>query len=150
MSTTTPTSNSPALLDAERYHQIQQFYATQMQLLDDGAAAAWAGTFTEDGVFAQNVKPEPWRGRAQITERMTVGLARVAASGLVRRHWFGMLAARPDGPDLVRTRYYAVVYQTPWGGRAEVYLSTMCEDELVRTDEGWLVRYRMVAHDGVG
>lgn len=143
-------TKTAAQLDAELYHQIQQFYAVQMQLLDDGHGAAWADTFTPDGVFAQNVKPEPWRGREQIAERMTAGLARVAERGLTRRHWFGMVAVTAQSPAQVCTRYYATVYQTPRGGRAEIYLSTVGEDVLVRTDEGWLVKHRLVAHDGVG
>jgi uncharacterized protein (TIGR02246 family) len=142
------TAQAPAYLDAARYHEIQQFYARQMQLLDDGDGAAWAETFTEDGVFAQNVKPEPWRGREQIAQRMTAGLARVAERGLTRRHWFGMITGYAED-GVVHTRYYATVYETPRGGQATVYLSTLCEDVLVRQDGQWLVRHRLVSHDGV-
>jgi 3-phenylpropionate/cinnamic acid dioxygenase small subunit len=135
-------------LDGERYQQIQQFYARQMQLLDNGAGKEWADTFTEEGVFEQNVKPEPWRGREEIARRMTAGLAKVAERRLTRRHWFGMLAAAPGKDGTVETRYYAAVYETPEGGSASLYLSTVCEDVLVWEKDRWLVQYRWVAHDG--
>ncbi|MFI6442586.1 SRPBCC family protein [Streptomyces sp. NPDC050759] len=138
----------PEHLDAERYQQIQQFYARQMQMLDDGDGHGWAQTFTEDGVFAQNVKPDPWKGRDQIGARMSAGLARVAERGLTRRHWFGMVAAAPAENGTVKTRYYATVYETPKGGKASLYLSTLGEDVLVQQDGHWLVRHRWVAHDG--
>jgi ribosome-associated toxin RatA of RatAB toxin-antitoxin module/3-phenylpropionate/cinnamic acid dioxygenase small subunit len=130
------------------YHQVQQFYADQMGLLDAGDAENWAKTFTEDGVFAQNVKPEPWRGRTEIGTRMRAGVDRVTARGLTRRHWFGMLSVTPQDDGSVRTRYYATVFETPKGGQAKVYLSTTGTDLLVRSAGGWLVAHRLVTHDG--
>lgn len=133
----------------ETYTQILQFYAQHVQLLDNGRAEEWSDQFTEDGVFSQNVKPDPKIGRAVIGAGMRRGVDRIAATGVTRRHWFGMVdaAAQPDGS--VRTRYYAIVFETPKGGRPSVYLSTTGADELVRQDGRWLVRSRHVAHDGV-
>ncbi|WP_234425673.1 nuclear transport factor 2 family protein, partial [Streptomyces kebangsaanensis] len=65
----------PASLEIQA--EVQDFYARQMRLLDEGRAEEWAETFTEDGVFEQNVKPEPWRGRAEIVARMRAGLDRL-------------------------------------------------------------------------
>lgn len=130
------------------YQEIQQFYAHQMQLLDGGAAEEWAETFTADGVFAQNVKPEPWRGRSEIAARLRTGLSRLAGRGMTRRHWFGMVDVTVVDHDAVETRYYTTVFETPAGGPPSICLSALCEDVLVYEDGRWLVRYRLVSHDG--
>ncbi|MFE9707993.1 nuclear transport factor 2 family protein [Streptomyces sp. NPDC005930] len=135
-------------VDAETYSRITQFYAHQMQLLDERAAEEWADGFTEDGVFEQNVKPEPWSGRAVIAERMRAGMDRLAQLDVQRRHWFGMVAAQRQDAGTVLTRYYAMVFETPRGGRAATYLSTTGEDVLVVQDGQWRVRHRLITHDG--
>lgn len=142
------------------YSSILRFYAGHGQLLDAGRAEEWAEQFTEDGVFAQNVKPEPKRGRAAIAAAMRKGIDALEGRGLTRRHWFGMVdaetlvdaeipvdAGTPQG-GAVRTRYYAVVFETPAGGEPRVYLSTTAEDVLERRDGQWLVRSRLITHDG--
>ena len=98
----------PSLTDlsappTDLYQQVQGFYADQMQLLDRGAAEEWAQTFTEDGVFAANAHPEPTRGRAAIAAAARTTSDDLAAKGVRRRHWLGMVqvtptaAARPPG-----------------------------------------------------
>lgn len=136
-------------VSAEQYAEILQFYARHVWLLDEGRAEEWADQFTPDGEFGQNVKPEPRRGRRAIAESMRRGMASLAARGITRRHWFGMVVAEPEPDGAVRTRYYAVVFETPRGGEARVYLSTTAEDVLEKRDGGWLVRRRLVSHDGV-
>jgi bifunctional aromatase (cyclase/dehydratase) len=133
---------------AETYHQVQQFYARQMRLLDSGEAEQWADTFTEDGVFHQNVDPAPLEGRPAIAVAARRRIETIKSDDLTRRHWLGMLETdeQPDGT--VRTRYYAMAMATPQGGRLEVYVSTVSEDVLVRTQDGWLVKHRYVVHDG--
>ncbi|MFF3936422.1 nuclear transport factor 2 family protein [Streptomyces phaeofaciens] len=148
----TAPATAPAVT-AEAYAQILQFYAGHMQDLDTGAAEEWAEGFTEDGVFAQNVKPEPWRGRTHIATSMRRGLDRLAERGVQRRHWLSMVVATPADPvdgadDTVRTRYYAVVFETPRGGQAAVYLSTTGEDLLVRRGARWFIKHREIFHDG--
>ncbi|MFF3505755.1 nuclear transport factor 2 family protein [Streptomyces sp. NPDC003247] len=135
-------------VDGETYARILQFYAQQMQLLDERAAEEWAEGFTEDGVFAQNVKPEPWAGRAVIAARMRAGMDRLATRDVQRRHWFGMVAADRQDAGTVLTRYYAMVFETPNGGRATTYLSTTGEDVLVLQDDQWRIRHRLITHDG--
>ncbi|MFK8908662.1 nuclear transport factor 2 family protein [Streptomyces sp. YS-3] len=140
-------------VSADTYAQILQFYARHMQVLDAGEAEEWAEGFTEDGVFAQNVKPEPWKGRLDIATSMRRGIDRLAGRDVQRRHWFSMVVATPESAEAgdeeaVRTRYYAVVFETPRGGKASVYLSTTGEDVLVRRSGRWLIKHRDIAHDG--
>lgn len=136
-------------VDAETYAQIIQFYSHHMMLLDNAEAEEWADGFTEDGVFAQNVKPEPARGRDRIAAGMRRGVDRLTNRGVVRRHWLSMVVADELADGSVRTRYYAVVYETPVGGKASVYLSTTGADTLVRAQDGrWRIKYREINHDG--
>lgn len=134
----------------ELFQQIQQFYARQMRLLDTGAAEEWADTFTEDGVFHQNVA-EPLTGRATIAVASRKRVDQLAGDGITRRHWLGMLEVDPqDDHGVVRTRYYALSMATgpDAGARPQITASTVAEDTLVRHAGGWLVRHRLVTHDG--
>jgi 3-phenylpropionate/cinnamic acid dioxygenase small subunit len=129
------------------YQEIHHFYARQMRLLDEGRVAEWAETFEPEGVFDANGHPEPLRGREMIESGARKASERLAADGVQRRHWLGMLevAERPDGTLFAQT--YALILSTPRGGQATVHMSTTCADVLVR-DEGTLrVRRRTVRRD---
>jgi SnoaL-like domain len=134
---------------AETYHQVERFYARQMQLLDDGAVDKWAGTFTEDGVFAANAYPEPVSGRASIASAARSAVAELARKKIVRRHWLGMLTVDPRPDGTIGTRCYALVISTPEGGPSSVQVSTVCEDVLVSEDGDYLVRERRVTRDDI-
>ncbi|KPI11991.1 hypothetical protein OK074_2612 [Actinobacteria bacterium OK074] len=130
------------------YQRIQQFYAEQMQLLDGCRVREWAATFTEDGVFAANAQPEPVVGRAAITAAARSATDASTAAGIQRRHWLGMVSVGAVTEGAVRARCYALVIETPRGGRPALAVSTVCEDVLVPgADGGWLVRERHVFRD---
>jgi hypothetical protein len=134
----------------QHFVSIQHFLHRQMQLLDDGDAKGWAATFTQDGVFAQDTRPEGRRGREMLAERMRHHADVLARQGLTRRHWLGMLTIDPGQGETTRARYYALVIDTPREGRTELHLSTVCEDVLVSDGDSWLVRYRYISHDNHG
>jgi hypothetical protein len=142
-------SAAPALAPAGLYQDIQQFYAQQMQALDEGATSEWAATFTPDGEFAAGGLPEPVRGRDAIAAGAAVIAADFAGRGVQRRHWLGMLAVAPEPGGSVRARAYALVLEIPPGGEVAVQRSTVCDDELVPAGGGWLVRRRRVTRDGL-
>ncbi|RBQ20070.1 nuclear transport factor 2 family protein [Spongiactinospora rosea] len=133
--------------DTALYQEVQQFYARQMQLLDEGVVEGWAGTFTEDGVFTANAHPAPQRGRSTIEEGARKTAAQLEAREVRRRHWLGMLTVdeRQDGTIAART--YALVLETPKGGQAGVLLSCTCDDVLVRQGGELLVQHRSVHRD---
>lgn len=134
--------------DADLYAEVQHFYARQMQLLDARSCVEWAGTFTEDGVFAANGLPAPAEGRAAIETAARAAQDRLAAEGLVHRHWLGMVTADRAADGTVRARSYALVIQVPLGGVPALHRSTVCEDTLVRGEDGsLLVRDRRVTRD---
>jgi 3-phenylpropionate/cinnamic acid dioxygenase small subunit len=143
-----PTATAPARLTADLYCQVQQFYARQMQLLDEGDATGWARTFTPDGEFAANAHPEPVRGRDAITAAAQRAIDELTAAGEIRRHWLGMLAIEPRDDGTVSARSYALIFQTKRGGQAALRLSTVCEDALIQDEAGgWLVAHRQVTRD---
>ncbi|MFI6864513.1 nuclear transport factor 2 family protein [Streptomyces sp. NPDC050421] len=143
----TVTDEATAVGEGTLHLQVQQFYARQMQLLDDGRVQEWALTFTEDGVFAANAHPVPAEGRDAITAAAAKATAEYAAKGVQRRHWLGMLTVERTGPLTATARCYAQVIETPRGGQAALRVSTLCEDRLVREGSSWLVEHRSVTRD---
>ncbi|MDX2596056.1 nuclear transport factor 2 family protein [Streptomyces sp. WI03-4A] len=137
----------PQSATAGLYQEIQQFYAQQMHLLDDGRVEEWARTFTEDGVFAANAQPVPAVGRAAITEAAAKATDAYAAAGVQRRHWLGMVSVESATGQTVIARCYALVIETPRGGRPEIKASTLCEDRIVRADGAWQIQDRQITRD---
>ncbi|SDW71320.1 SnoaL-like domain-containing protein [Amycolatopsis xylanica] len=133
--------------DTSTYLEIQHFYSRQMSYLDSGDVTRWAETFTEDGVFAANAHPEPQRGRAVIERKSREMADSLAAQGIQRRHWLGMLHVDDAGDGTYLAHTYALILATPAGGQAEVRLSCTCDDVLVKTGGRWLVRHRQVYRD---
>ena len=145
------TATSSTDLSSELLHaQIQSFYAQQMQLLDASRTTEWAETFTEDGVFATNVRPEAATGRQVIATAAAAARADLAAAGLMHRHWLGMLTVYPQQDGTVLAQSYALVIETPRGGSPSLKHSTRCDDVLVPDGNSWLVKRRLVSRDDIG
>jgi SnoaL-like domain len=139
--------SAPTTEKVDLYSRIHEFYAEQMQLLDSGATDKWAATFTEDGVFAANGRPDTARGRAAIATGARAAAGHLAQAELQHRHWLGMLTVHPEPDGTVRTQCYALVIEIPRGGSASIRFSTVCRDLLVPDGESWLVRDRYVSRD---
>ncbi|GHI10376.1 nuclear transport factor 2 family protein [Streptomyces cellostaticus] len=129
------------------YARIQQFYAHQMQLFDNHDAERWAGTFTEDAVFAVPTLDEPVRGRAGLAANVRRNKIQQERSGEQLRHWIGMLDLQPQADGTLHTRAYALVYATPRGGESKVSRTCVLQDVLVRTRGKWRTRSRLVTRD---
>ncbi|MCX5199462.1 nuclear transport factor 2 family protein [Streptomyces sp. NBC_00249] len=141
------TQQETARVSAEDYAQVQQFYAEHMQLLDAGSVDAWALTFTEDAVFDVPTLPAPMRGREALRESLRRTTEELAAAGVQRRHWHGMVAVFPQGDGTLRVRCYALVFSTPQGQQPALHRVCVCEDVLVREEGRLLVRTRKVTRD---
>ncbi|MFF4962514.1 nuclear transport factor 2 family protein [Streptomyces sp. NPDC001222] len=131
----------------ELYQQVQQFYARQMQLLDNGEVDAWMHTFTEDGVLAANAQPEPTVGREAIGAAARKATGHFAAQGIQRRHWLGMVSVTGQEGTTVTVRSYVLLIETPRGGQATILCSATCEDVLELGPDGPAVRRRDVSRD---
>ena len=134
------------MVSADVYAQIDQFYAIQMQALDDGDIAGWVETFTDDGVFASNGLPEPVAGREGLTTLGKSSVARLDERGAIRRHFVFNIVVQPAADGTLRTRCYVPVFDTV-DGVTSLYTSTVMSDELVFSAGALLVRHRTVSRD---
>ncbi|OIK05998.1 nuclear transport factor 2 family protein [Streptomyces monashensis] len=132
---------------ATLYAAVQQFYAHQMQLFDLQDAERWAGTFTEDAVFAVPTLEKPLHGRAALAASVRRNGVQQKRSGEQLRHWIGMLDVDPQPDGTLHTRAYALVYATPYGGESKVSRVCVLEDVLVRSRGKWRTRSRLVTRD---
>ncbi|MEO3977580.1 nuclear transport factor 2 family protein [Streptomyces sp. CAU 1734] len=136
-------------VSAEVYARVQQFYARQMGLLDDGRPDEWAGTFTEDAVFQEASRlDEPLRGREAIRASSRARKVRLEEAKVDFRHWLGMLEVTDAGDGSLVTRAYALAMRTQRGGELDIFASVVCRDRLVPVDGSWQVRSRDLEHDG--
>src|SRR4051812_29284933 len=118
--------------------ELGQFYAEQMAILDDGDAAAWVDTFTEDGVFVPpNGGPEV-KGRAALLEGTRATVARLSESGTVRRHVLTNLNLVAVAEGSARTTSYVLVVDSA-GGETRMTTATVMRDELVSEGGRWYV-----------
>lgn len=136
-----------ATVDTALYSEVQNFYGHQMRLLDEAAVDDWANTFTEDGEFAADAHPEPSRGRTAIASGARQATSQLAAKGIQRRHWLGMLDVTGNSDGTIQARTYALILETPQGGKPSTQLSCTCDDLLVREAGRLLVRHRRVHRD---
>lgn len=136
-------------VSAALYTTVQQFYARQMGLLDDGRPEDWSDTFTEDAVFEEASRlSEPLRGRAAIRESSQARKRRLAEQRLDFRHWLSMLRVTPRPDGSLRVGGYALAMRVPAGGALDIFASVVLRDHLVRDGDRWRVRHRRLTHDG--
>ncbi|TQM32785.1 nuclear transport factor 2 family protein [Nocardia bhagyanarayanae] len=131
----------------ELYAEVQQFYAEQMQRLDNRDIPGYADTFTEDAEFEHSPGIPPARTRAGIIADLVEFHKRFDTDPMQRRHWFNMINLQPqDDGTIVSTTYCLVVKIRP-NSKPEIAPSCVVHDVLVRVDGALLTRSRRVVHD---
>lgn len=136
-------------VSTDLYAEVLQFYAHQMQSLDDGDFQAYADTFTEDGEFTHSPGMPPARTRAGIARELYEFHRRRFATGPVqRRHWFNQVVLEPqvDG-SIASTSYALVLTVRPGEKQPEIGPSCVVHDTLVHEDGALRTRSRRVDHD---
>ncbi|QNP74677.1 nuclear transport factor 2 family protein [Streptomyces roseirectus] len=131
---------------AEVCSRVDQFYAMQMQALDDGDIDTWVDTFTDDGVFVSNGLPDPVEGRSALTELGSAAVARLDEKGAIRRHFVFNVIIDPLADGVLRTTCYVPVFDTV-DGVTTLTTSTVMRDELITSEGGLRVRHRTVTRD---
>lgn len=131
------------------YAEVQQFYARQVELLDEMRAEQFAATFTVDGLFVPSPATPPVEGRAAIAAALWAAHERrFGGEPVRRRHWFNMLRVDPGFDGSLHTRYYTLVAVTrPWNPAPEFGPSAVVEDVLVRVNGVLLTRERRISPD---
>ena len=92
------TALSAADLNADDYTAIQQLYARYNTAIDHGDGEGWAGTFTADGVFANNFK-----GHDALVGFVNTWRTNPAMNGAMRRHFSADLVITPSAEGATAT-----------------------------------------------
>lgn len=132
---------------SDLYVRVQQFYAHHMRLLDSGAAAEWAATFTRDGVFAPPSAPEPVAGRQALADGVREAASRLREAGEQHRHLLLSLDVTPGLDGAAEVFSYAQIIATPRGGSPRLHLMCVMHDRLVTEDGELRIAHRVVTRD---
>jgi actinorhodin biosynthesis protein ActVIA len=137
-------------VSADVYAEIQHFYARQVHFLDNCVPEGFAATFAEDGELIHASSPEPVRGRDALLDAARRSVSALPP-GAIRRHWFNMIVADPDGEGRFRAVHYALVITTQPGGQPVIGSACVGHDILIRDPEDGrlLVRSRRIENDSV-
>ncbi len=136
-------------LSAEDHAEIQQLLARYNWAVDFGPAAAWAATFTPDGVFECVGLPEgaPLGGRSEGSEALKAYAATHYGINQGRaRHWNWNLLIEGHG-DEATMQCYLNAYSAGQGPTAEFRVTGVYRDTLRRTVDGWRFASRQVTID---
>ncbi|WP_330228967.1 nuclear transport factor 2 family protein [Nocardia sp. NBC_00508] len=131
----------------ELYAEVQQFYAEQMQRLDNRDIPGYAETFTEDAEFEHTPGIPPARTRAGIIADLIEFHKRFETDPMQRRHWFNMINLRPQEDGTIVSTAYCLVVKIRPNSKPEIAPSCVVHDVLVRVDGALLTRSRRVVHD---
>lgn len=125
-------------LSTEDRLEIQELYARYNHAIDSGQGAAWAATFTPDGVFDSG---QGTMSGAEALQKFGDGFA----SRMKARHWVNNLVL-DEAPGGARGSCYLVLYNL--GGEKPAILTTaIYNDELTKTSGGWRFATRRVKPD---
>ncbi|WFE95402.1 nuclear transport factor 2 family protein [Micromonospora sp. WMMD987] len=132
----------------QTYAEVLQFYAGHIQAMDEGRVDEVVSTFTDDASLVSPPKiAEPVRGRENLRAGLRRAAAAQAAEGVRYRRCHTMMSVRPgpDGELFVRA-YVQVVRTGPEGG-SHLHAMCVCADVLVRRNDTWQIRERVVVRD---
>ena len=126
--------------------EIEQFYAEQMEILDDGRAERWVDTFTDDGIFVPPGGAPEVKGRAALLAGTRQTVARLAEAGTARRHVLTNLNLVSVTRGKAETSAYVLVVDST-EGESRITTATVMRDELTFAGERWYVARRVVRRD---
>ena len=130
------------MLDAADKLEILELAARYNHAIDFGNGEAWAGTFTEDGVF-KGGGPGPVQGR----EALAAFVGGFAQNMAGARHWTNNHVIDGDGDSATHTCYLNLI-QTKDGAKSVV--TARYNDEVVKVDGAWKFASRTVNPDNAG
>ncbi|WP_405137196.1 nuclear transport factor 2 family protein [Nocardia sp. NBC_01388] len=139
-----PTNVSPEL-----YTRVQQFYARQMQALDDCRFKEYAATFTPDGSFQHSPDAEPAITPEGIVAELENFHRRFDNDPVQRRHWFNHIDLEMCADGSIRSTVYALVVTVRPNSKPEIAPSCVVHDVLIDEDGAVAARSRLVTHDQI-
>lgn len=120
---------------------------------DGSRAEDYAGTFSDDGQFVGRVgQPDEVvvAGREALTRFASGAIRRREQSGVQTRHQQSSTYFLQLDDDSALTRTYLMTTSAAADGRPRVGLTSIYEDHLRRTDEGWRIDKRKAIPDVKG
>lgn len=139
--------NGTTHVDLGLLAEVHQLYGRQSHLIDEGAAAEWAATFTAAGEFHSPSYPEPVVGSAALTGFAHRFAENAAAAGEVHRHVLTNIAVAHAGGEELEVRAYLQIVATRIGGESRLVRLTTLTDRVVREDGQWRIARRTVRRD---
>jgi hypothetical protein len=129
-------------LSVDDHIAITQLYAKYNHAIDSGNGAAWAGMFSENGVFSSA------SGTFTGTEQLA-GFATGFAANLKARHWTNNLVIEGDGKKATGSCYLLLYRLTPGQQPpASLLVTAIYNDELAKSADGsWRFTKRTVTGD---
>ena len=125
-------------LTTEDRQEILELAARYNHAIDAGDAAAWAATFTTDGVF-ESAQATP-QGTDALTE-FAAGFGQAVPGG---RHWTNNHVVDGDGDSAIHTCYLNLMSVQDG---VKVLATGLYKDELTKLDGKWLYTKRAVTTD---
>jgi len=126
--------------------EIEQFYAEHFAVLDEGDAATWVSTFTEDAIFVPPTGRAELRGRETLQAGTEKTVGRLADAGTVRRHMLANLNLIALNGGRAEVRAYVLVVDST-AGECRVTTSVHMRDELTWDGTRWYVARRVLHRD---
>ena len=142
-----PPTPEAQLKEAVDRAQINQLMWDYVRAIDSWNADAYAAVFTEDGAFGQT------KGREALQKMvvdMKAGREKRAASGETVPDLHHVMTNQQitfTGPNSARVKYYwqTVSAGSPGGATPVLLAQGRGQDDVVRVDGKWLIKYRNVA-----
>ena len=129
--------------------EIQDFYARQVQAMDNGRYDEFAETFAEECEFTPIKHQSTAYGRQAIVDKLSDFAKTMFGSGQQRRHWMSMSIVDEVEPNTYEVVSYAIVTNTKAGEPPIVHWAGDIADRLVRGDDGFKVIRREVRSDSI-
>jgi actinorhodin biosynthesis protein ActVIA len=138
-----------AIVSSELRAEIQDFYARQVQAMDNGRYEEFAATFTERCEFTPIKHQSAAHGKQAIIGKLEDFAKTMFGSGQQRRHWMSMSIINETSPGVCDVVSYALVTNTMTGQPPILHWAGDIVDRLVREDGKLLVARRSVNSDSI-
>lgn len=127
------------------FDSIHNFYAKQSHLIDSSQHEAWAKTFTQNGEFHSPTYGAPAVGWGQLVEISKKFTENCKSLNEIQRHVFSNIWIVSHEGNSVKTQaYLSIIASNLEAGETKIVRIINIQDELVKTNDDWLVVKREV------
>lgn len=138
-----------AVVSRELLAEIQDFYARQVQAMDNGRFAEFADTFMEDCEFTPMKHQPTAYGKQAIIDKLDNFAKQMFGTDEQRRHWIAMTVVTEVDENTYDAVSYAMVTRTTAGEPPVLHFSGDIVDRIVREDGKLKVARRAVNSDSI-